>query len=51
MNNWIEFFDFSIFGSAFLLSIMGLWFTVVIPGIDRWSKRFFTSYFFVYMLC
>jgi hypothetical protein len=29
---------------------MGLCFTVVIPGIDRWSKRFFLSYFVVYLL-
>ena len=51
MKNWIYSFDFSIFGAAFLLCIMGLWFTVVIPGIDRWSKRFFMGYFFVFMLC
>ena len=51
MNGWIGSLDFSTFGAAFLLSIMGLWFTVVIPGIDRWSKRFFMSYFFVFMLC
>ncbi len=51
MNNWIGSFDFSTFGAAFLLCIMGLWFTIVIPGIDRWSKRFFMSYFFVFMLC
>ena len=51
MNGWIGSFDFSIFGAAFLLCIMGLWFTVVIPGIDRWSKQFFIGYFFVFMLC
>ena len=30
---------------------MGLWFTAVIPGLDRWSRHFFMSYFFVFMLC
>ncbi|MBQ9009174.1 MAG: histidine kinase [Clostridia bacterium] len=50
MNIWIESFNFSAFGAAFLLSVMGLWFTVVIPGIDRWSRRFFVSFFAVYVL-
>ena len=30
---------------------MGLWFTAVIPGLDRWSRHYFMSYFFVFMLC
>ena len=51
MNGWIGSFDFSTFGAALLLCIMGLWFTFVIPGIDRWSKQFFMGYFFVFMLC
>lgn len=51
MNNWVEFLSFSIFGAALLLSAIGLWFTVVIPGIDRWSRRFFMSYFIVFLLC
>ena len=51
MNNWVEFLSFSIFGAALLLSAIGLWFTVVIPGIDRWSRRFFMSYFIIFLLC
>ena len=51
MNEWIESFSFSIAGAALLLSVIGLWFTAVIPGIDRWSKRFFVSYFIIFMLC
>ena len=51
MNDWIEIFSFSIAGAALLLSVMGLWFAAIIPGIDRWSKRFFMSYFLVFMLC
>ena len=51
MNDWIESFSFSIAGAALLLSVIGLWFTTVIPGIDRWSKRFFVSYFIIFMLC
>ena len=50
MNNWIEFFSYSISGAAQLLSAMGLWFAAIIPGIDRWSKRFFL-HFFHYLFC
>ncbi len=48
---WLESLDFSVFGAALLLGAMGLWFTVVIPGIDRWSRRYFMCYFIVFMLC
>ena len=51
MNAGILFFNSSISGAALLLSAMGLWFTAVIPGLDRWSRHFFMSYFFVFMLC
>ena len=51
MNGWIDFFYVFVFGTALLLSVMGLWFTAIIPGIDRWSKRFFLAYFAIIMLC
>lgn len=51
MIGWIDFFYIFLFGAALLLSVLGLWFTAIIPGIDRWSKRFFLSYFLVFMLC
>ena len=38
-------------GAALLLSMMGLWFTIIIPGISRWNRRFFLSYFLVFLLC
>lgn len=38
-------------GAALLLSVMGMWFTAIIPGLDRWSKRFFLCYFIAFMLC
>ena len=46
MNSWIDSFNLSISSAALLLSVMGLWFTSVISGIDRWSKRFFMSFFY-----
>jgi len=47
---WIDSFYYFISGAALLLSVLGLWFTVVIPGMDRWGRRFFLSYFFVLLL-
>ena len=35
MTSWIDIFYFSIFGAALLLSVMGVWFTAIIPGLDR----------------
>ena len=51
MSGWLEHFSFSIAGASILLSIMGLWFTAVIPGIDCWSKRFFGCFFLDFTLC
>ena len=50
MNGWIDLFYFFIGGAALLLSVLGLWFTAIMPGINRWSKNFFLSYFLVLML-
>ena len=47
MNVCADFFYFFIIGAALLLSVLGLWFTAIIPGFDRWSKRFFMLYFIV----
>ena len=51
MNQMLYFFYFSIINLALVLSLLGLLFTAFIPGIDRWTKHFFLSYFFVFMLC
>ena len=51
MTSWIEPFYYFITGAAMLLTLMGLWFTVIIPGTDRWSRNFFIAYFLVLMLC
>ena len=50
MNDWLNFFYFFMGGAALLLSVLGLWFTVTMPGIDRWSKRFFRNYFIILFL-
>ncbi len=50
MNVWNDFFYYFIIGATLLLSALGLWFTAIMPGIDRWNKRFFRSFFIVLML-
>ncbi|HAG68413.1 MAG TPA: hypothetical protein DCL38_00400 [Lachnospiraceae bacterium] len=51
MIDWSGSVNFSILGAALLLSILGIWFIVILPGIDRFTKRFFLSYFVIFMLC
>ena len=50
MIDSIDLFYFFIGGASLLLSVLGLWFTAIMPGIDRWSKKFFLSYFIVLMM-
>lgn len=50
MSSWNDIFYFSVTSAALLLSVIGLWFAYVMPGMDRWSKRFFQSYFVVLLL-
>ena len=47
----INTFYVAIISAALALSIMGLMFTAVMPGIDLWSKRFFRGYFFILIAC
>ncbi len=51
MSSGLDIFYPSVFGAALLLSVMGVWFTALIPGLDRWSKRFFLYYFIAFLLC
>ena len=51
MTGLSEIFYYSVISVAILLCVMGLWFTAIVPGFDRWSKRFFLQYFSVFLLC
>ncbi len=51
MNGWSDILSFSIISAVLALSVLGVWLTAIIPGIDRWNKRFFRSYFIVFILC
>ena len=37
--------DFILVGSALMLALLGFGVAIIMPGIDRWSKYFFTVYF------
>ena len=37
-------------GAATMLVFLGLFFAVTMPGIDRWSKRFFIAFFLILLL-
>ena len=50
MNDWIDLFCYFLIGAALLLSVQGLWFTAIMPGIDRWSTRFFRILFTILIL-
>ncbi|MBQ4402070.1 MAG: histidine kinase, partial [Synergistaceae bacterium] len=48
---WFDsFFIYFMMGVTLLVSVIGLWFTAIMPGIDRWSKRFFRSLFTLFIL-
>ena len=51
MTNWLDFFYFFLLGAALLLSVLGVGFTAIMPGMEQWSKRFFRDYFLVLMGC
>lgn len=44
------YFIYFIIGAALLLSLFGLWFIAIMPGVDHWSKRFFRSLFIILVL-
>ena len=48
MNGWDSFLYGSIYSTALLLSVLGVGFTAILPSIDRWSRRFFLTYFIVF---
>ena len=51
MNVWIERIEFFLCGAMLLLMVLGLSNAVIMPGIDRWNKRFFVVFFATLVLC
>ena len=50
MNELMAQVEFLLVGAAFMLILLGLGVAVVIPGIDRWSRCFFTAFFIILTL-
>ena len=48
MNDGLAFFNCFVLGSTLSLSLLGIWFTAIMPVVDAWSQRFFRSYFIVF---
>ena len=51
MTDLIDLFYVFISAAGLLISMMGQWLVAVMPGSERWSRRFFLRYFFALMLC
>lgn len=50
MSSWVFYFFYFLIGASLMLCVQGLWFTAVMPGIDRWSLRYFRILFIVLLL-
>ncbi len=49
MNSWLDQFAFFMSGAMLLLTGLGLALAALMPGMDRWSKRFFIIFFSVFV--
>ena len=46
----LEQFYFFLCGAAMTLMLLIIWVSFIIPGINKWNKRFFVAIFFVFVL-
>ena len=51
MNAWIDSFCYFVCGALVALSALGLAIASVMPGVDRWNRRFFVVLFTILVLC
>lgn len=50
MDNLSDFFYLFAGTSTLLIGALGLWFNMIMPDIDHWSRKFFRVYFFIIVL-
>ena len=48
---WADAIGFSIVAAMLLTAVLGLALAAVMPGMDRWGRRFFVCFFTVFALC
>ena len=46
-----EMLYYYLLGALMMLSLLGLWFAFIMPGLDGWSRRFFKLLFLALALC
>ena len=51
MNGWMEVPNLVMSAAALLIMLTGFFVVMIVPGIDRWSKRFFIVFFMILVLC
>ena len=51
MTNWVNIADFIMSGSMLTMMLFGIGLSVLVPSLDRWSKRYFVSLFSLFFLC
>ncbi len=47
----LENFYFFLCGAVITLTVLILWISVILPGMNEWNKRFFVTLFAVFLLC
>lgn len=50
VDNLSDYFYMFAGTSTLLIGILGLWFNMIMPDIDHWSRKFFRVYFFIIVL-
>ena len=50
MNEWTNMPNLLMNSAALLMILMGFFMVIILPSIDRWSKRFFTAFFSIIVL-
>ena len=48
---WPDVIGFSVIGAMLLMAVLGIVLAAVMPGMDRWGRRFFVCFFAVLALC
>ena len=48
---WIDFLGFSFAGAIIILMALGIVLSAIIPTLDEWNKRYFTTLFSLMLFC
>ena len=51
MNNWLDMLEFCLIGAMLALAAVGFSIAAIMPGTERWNRRFFMGLFAANMMC